>query len=77
MDENKLAYQMKVMDELESFDYPSMVVEFYPEDVARSICKTVDIFFRGGESFRICAITIWSLTLNYQIIPLVNSGTKH
>lgn len=63
-----LEYLDEVMEILESFDYPDMVLYFAPEDVARSIALMCGIMKVSGQSPMMCAIIIWSLTLKYQLM---------
>lgn len=74
---NLLEYQEEVFKYLEYINYPDLVIEFEPECVANSIAKAVILFHLTGESYRMCAIAIFSLTMNYQIIPLAKNSIKH
>lgn len=70
-------YQERVFSYLEYIGYPDLVIEFEPRDVARSISNAVKIFMKSGGSVRMCAITIFSLTMTEQIIPKAKEQVKH
>ena len=62
---------------LESLDYPALILEFDEYQVAATMGVTIKLCEVNGFSPRMCAIIIWSMTMNYQILPLVASATKH
>ncbi len=72
-----LEYFNKVIEELESMDYPNMIVEFDTIQVARSMTNTIIIFKSLDLSYRRCAITIWALTMTEQIIPSTKDQVRH
>lgn len=63
----------KVHNELETFDYPEMVDMFAEENVAKSMSTVIVDSYRRGLSYRMCAVIIWSMTMNYQVMQ----GTRH
>lgn len=71
------SYIHDVFDILESFNYPELVLEFDPEDVAKSVGKTMSKMYYLGVSRRFCAIIIWSITMNYHIISQTEGQVKH
>lgn len=76
MDKSK-EYFDRVFDYLEYLEYPELVVEFNPTDVARSLARTIDASESIGLTYRMCALVIFSLTWNMQILPLIKESTKH
>lgn len=76
-EEEYFGYLEKVEEILESFQYPEMILDFCPHCIARSISGTVQVFYFAGESPMMCAIVIWSMTLNEQVIPATKHMTKH
>jgi hypothetical protein len=73
----RLEYFDEVMRILESFDYPSLVCFYNPHQVASSIGYSVLSIWEHGESPMMCAVIIWSATMNYQIIPDMKASVKH
>lgn len=67
----------KIFVILESYHYPELVAEFEPDQVAQSLGKIIALHFHMGVSPTYCAIVIWSLTMNYQVIPSAANATKH
>lgn len=61
-------YTNTVMELLETFDYPDLIFGFDETDVARSMSGVIARNYVGGISPMMCAIMIWSLTMNYQIL---------
>lgn len=70
-------YTEKVITELESFDYPAMVHTFDHEQVAQVVAISISTFYLYGLSHRLCALSIYGLTLHYQIAPSVRNAIKH
>lgn len=70
-------YHDKVEDYLEYLGYHELVEEFEPVCVASTLVKAVYTFWHHGESFRMCAITIWSLTMSMKVMPAAKLATKH
>jgi hypothetical protein len=62
-------YMDKVFEILESFDYPAMVIEFDENDIVNSLMACMRSFRTRNISPMKCAIIIWALTWNYQILP--------
>lgn len=75
--EEYIAFLERVEEILESFDYPEMVMGFDELAVATSMSKTTFTFYCAGESAMMCAICIWSFTLQHQVIPAAAQATKH
>lgn len=61
---------------MEKYNYPEMIMEFPVETIAKCISSTCRNMHKIGESHRMCAIIIWSMTMNYQVIPLANRLAK-
>ena len=61
-------YTDSVLRYLEYLGYPEYVVFFDERYVAAAIHGTVAEFYHNKMSFRLCALTIFSLTLNYQVM---------
>ena len=72
-----LEYTDKVHAELESLHYPEMVQEFSCQDVALSMGLSIISFYALGISYRMCALTIYGLTMEYQIMPQAARMVKH
>ena len=72
-----LEYIDEVHKELESLSYPEMILDFRPEDVARPMTGTILIFYGARLSHRICALTIWGMTMHYQVMPSIKEQVKH
>lgn len=70
-------YQDKVLEILETFDYPALVIEYETMDVSQSLVGTILTNYIMGISPMMTAIIIWSLTLNYQVIPDTQKMVKH
>lgn len=70
-------YADQVENYLEYLGYPELVMEFEPESVARSMANAEITFWSFGLSFRICALTIFGLTMEYQILPLTRNAMRH
>lgn len=70
-------YTHKVHDTLESFHFFEIVDEFEPTQVAQSMSGTIIDFYLRRISYRMCAIVIYSLTMNYQILPKARGAVKH
>ncbi len=70
-------YVENVTNYLEYLEYPDMIQEFSPDCIADSMSKTMIVCYQNQVSSRLCAIIIWSMTMNYQIIPLTKSAIKH
>lgn len=70
-------YMESVLEILETFDYPALVVEYEARDVSVSIAGTVITNYIMGLSPMMTAIIIWSLTLQYQVIPDTKKMVKH
>ena len=69
-------YSNKVLDYLEYLNYPDMVLDFEPLDVAISNGSCIAMNYRLGISYRMCALIIFSLTMECQVIPYANSLAK-
>lgn len=69
-------YTDEVLNYLEYLGYPEMVEYFDPECIARSLFPCIVMHHALDISVRICAIIIWSLTMEMQIIPSVAGMTK-
>jgi len=63
-----IEYQKQVLNYLEYLGYPEYVVTFNPNDVALSMARTCLAFYKMGNSVRMCAIVIFSLTLTMQLM---------
>jgi hypothetical protein len=72
-----IGYIDKVIEYLEYLDYPAMISEFNPMDIARPMIGTIKIFYYGKHSYRMCALVIWSMTMNHQIMPYASEQVKH
>lgn len=72
-----ITFLERVEEILESFDYPEMVLGFCEHCIAKSLSGTVTAFYFAGESPMMCAIVIWSFTLQQQVIPAAEHMTKH
>jgi len=70
-------YLEEVFRHLEYFEYPALVEEFEPEPVAKAIASTTGLSYILRVSARAAAIGVWSLTMNYQILPAAREATKH
>lgn len=70
-------YQEKVLGYLEHIGYPELVNDFDVEQVAYAIAGTARTFYHYGNSYRLCAIVIFSLTMKHQIINRAQGMTKH
>lgn len=70
-------YQDQVLKYLEYLEYPEYIRDFDYTQVARAISGSTRAFWTYGESYRMCAIIIFSLTMNYQILPSVQDQVKH
>ena len=70
-------YNEKVLDYLEYLEFDEMILEFEPADVARSIFSAASIFYMMGLSFRKCALSIYGLTMTYQIMPSIKGQKVH
>ena len=76
-DPNMQNYFNNVMSYCEELDYPSLVLMFEPEDVAKSMSRTMIICNLAGISVRMCALLIYGLTMTQQIIPYAQEQVKH
>jgi hypothetical protein len=74
---NVIDYTEHVMEILETFDYPAMVVSYQEEGVARTMSETIAQCYEHELSPMMCAIIIWSLTMTMKIIPEAKASTKH
>lgn len=72
-----LAYIDEVYDYLEYLGYPEYIEEFKEEDVAHSLYNAMQAFYRHNQSYRMCAIGIFALTMEYQIIPSMKGKIMH
>lgn len=72
-----LDYCFSIFRTLESFHYPDLIMEFDEDDVARSLASIIRISHSLNISPKLCAVCIWSLTMNEQVIPLARESTKH
>lgn len=70
-------YFEQVIEVLEGFDYPLMVIPYATEDVAQSMSGTIAKCILLGISPRMCAVIIWAATMTLQIIPGAERATKH
>jgi len=66
-----------VLEELERLEYPELVLEYAPEDVARSTARTIEMCYKLHISPRMTAIIIWLLTMEMQIIASSREMVKH
>jgi hypothetical protein len=73
----KVEYFDKVFDILDTFDYPNMIATYNEYDVANTISRTIHTSRLAGISPMMCAILVWSLTLNCQIMPSVKGKVIH
>jgi len=62
-----------VLNILETYDYPALVDGFRPDDIAKSVGNCCVFNYMNNISSRMCAIIVWSSTMNFQIL----SRTKH
>lgn len=70
-------YMEAVFIALEHLEYPPMVTEFAAKDVGESLAGGIVSGFKHELSPMMCAITIWSVTMNYQILPYARRSVKH
>lgn len=70
-------YIETVFEILETYDYPELIVYYNPIDVADTLARTMYTSRVNGISPRMCAIIIWSLTLNMKVIPDASRQTIH
>ncbi len=70
------SYNEKVLDYLEYLGYPDYIQDFEPVPVAKALALTAIEFWGTGQSYRMCALVVFSLTLNYQI-PQLSKGRVH
>jgi hypothetical protein len=71
------AYITQVLEYLETLDYPDMIQEFDEGDVALSMSGAMQSCYTRQMSYRMCALIIWSATLQYQIMPRTTNVVKH
>lgn len=69
-------YQDTVIEYLEYIDYPYWVSQFRPEDVARAMFHSMLNFHANRISPRMAAISIFSLTYQFQVIRPINKSTE-
>ena len=62
-------YVERVMEVLDTFDYSNLVSGFEPLQVAMTLFETQKLCKSLLQSPEFCAVLIWSLTMNYQILP--------
>ena len=60
-------YNDIVLDYLEYLEYQHYVQWFDPATIAEAIAKTAVIFMKDGISPRMCALSIFGLTWEYQL----------
>lgn len=71
-------YFDNVIKILESYHYPELVSGFKIEHVAKSLGNAIGkMYYDRTFSPRMAAIVIWSMTMNYQIIPHAAQQVKH
>jgi hypothetical protein len=70
-------YLDKMMGFLEYINYAQYVVEFRPEDVARSLHGAARKLYMTGVSYRFTALAMFGMTMEYQVIPSQNKLRKH
>jgi hypothetical protein len=75
MKDTFVEYNDKVMDYLEYLYYPELVIYWKPEDVAQSIHNCMIRLYALDISYRMCAILIFSATMNYKVIPSAEAMT--
>lgn len=73
----KSIYMEQVFLYLEELEYPALISGFEPEDVAHSTARTIQIMYNLGISVRMCALSIYGLTWELQILPLYSNSVKH
>jgi len=70
-------YCESVLDYLEFLGYDKLIAEFDELDVAQSMIESIGIFYAARFSYRMCALVIYGLTWQYQILPRLSNATKH
>lgn len=65
------------LDVLESYGYPELILGFNVEDISNSMIGTMEAFYKLNLSPRFCALTIFGMTMHYQVIPAAKNETKH
>lgn len=68
-------YFEDVMNYLEYLNFPEYVMRFEPSDVARSTAKAILICQQMNFSYRMCALSIFGLTWEYQIARIDSNET--
>ena len=63
-----VTYNDKVMEYLEYLEYPYLVQEFDPAGVAASINGSNFLMWQAGASYRMAAIIVFAMTMNFQIL---------
>lgn len=74
---SRIIYFEQVFEYLEYLGYDDMIQEFNARDVAQTIAATIHDARHNELSPIMCAIIIWSLTLNMQVIPSTHGKTIH
>ena len=77
MNETFDAYCDKVFDYMEYLGIPELIVDFDMTDVAKSFNTVLIAGYIRNITVRMCAIIIYSLTMNYHVIPASKREVKH
>lgn len=71
-------YTANVLDYLEYIGYVNYIQFFNAEQVAQATSSTIAQFHEGGQvGFRMCAIVIFSMTMNYQVMRAIPKEKIH
>ncbi len=71
-------YGIQVVEYLEYIGYSDIVLDFEPMSVAMSMGYAIKDFYIGDLSYRMAALIIYGLTMEYQVIPYSKTFTvKH
>lgn len=68
-------YNECIFDYLEYIGYPEYILNFDPEQVARSLSQWITIMYEFHVSYRSAALTIFGITWQYQIVPSAKKMT--
>lgn len=74
---NSSNYHDEVFAYLEYIGYPDYVLQYDPESIAKSVSASIHNFWSYGVSPRMAAISIFGLTMEFQVMCGVKDSTKH
>lgn len=79
MSDDFMDYTNVVLGILESWGYHEMIFVhgLSSQTQATRVAATIDLAESGNLSPRMAALLVWSMTMNMQIIPLMQGSTKH